>query len=685
MELLRTERSAKSQPSKYQLSTLAASIAFACFGMQSGLAMAAEEANEGTVPTLVVYGDKTKRSLQETSSSVVVFDQDSMEEKGINTTQDLLRMSPNIVDTGYGNQVATVRGVDGSGPGVGAAAFISGAKPRLNVSLDGRALTYNELAYGQNSMWDMQQAEVYLGPQSYIQGRNSIAGTVVLKSNDPIFERQFSAKGGLGNNSLQQTAIMYNDVLLDDQVAFRISADRQYEESAVALVSYEPAGDSKEIESNVIRAKLLVEPSKIPDLSSMVTISYHDHRAPQGQYEPDDSPRAPFPSKRPVSEGKSNSYVWDVTYGATSNIELALNTNYTDFEVERIVPTGDRFSAQIKGKEYHVEPSLRYLSDSEQLDLLVGARYFSNSQDDFIDGMGTYEDETKTQSVYLQAIYSLSQSLVLTAVGRYESEKRFRQGGAGMFALELDKTYDDFLPKLALAWNSDQNNTFGVSVAKGFSSGGAGVSFTTMPPEVYSFDEESVWNYEFFTRHRLMDQSLQLTTNIFFNDYEDLQQLTGSTISNLDGAESYGAEATIDWYATEDLSVFANLGWLKTKIKDTSQQGIYDGKEFARAPGFTGTAGLNYWLGNFKFNGNVQYVGDHYSTTDNIEEGKISSYTTTNASIAYVFDQGHVKLFANNLFDSNDVILYEARGTVYTDSPLLQKARTVGLLVQLDF
>ncbi|WP_238322270.1 hypothetical protein [Vibrio mexicanus] len=45
-------------------------------------------------------------------------------------------------------------------------------------------------------MWDMQQAEVYLGPQSYIQGRNSIAGTVVLKSNAPIFERQFSIKGG---------------------------------------------------------------------------------------------------------------------------------------------------------------------------------------------------------------------------------------------------------------------------------------------------------------------------------------------------------------------------------------------------------------------------------------------------------------------------------------------------------
>lgn len=91
--------------------------------MQAGVAVAAEETKDGVVPTMVVYGDKSERSLQETSASVVVYDQDSMQEKGINTTQDLLRMSPNIVDTGYGNQIATVRGVDGSGPGVGAAAL----------------------------------------------------------------------------------------------------------------------------------------------------------------------------------------------------------------------------------------------------------------------------------------------------------------------------------------------------------------------------------------------------------------------------------------------------------------------------------------------------------------------------------------------------------------------------------
>ncbi|WP_238322271.1 TonB-dependent receptor [Vibrio mexicanus] len=475
---------------------------------------------------------------------------------------------------------------------------------------------------------------------------------------------------------------MYNDVLVDDQVAFRISADRQYQESAVALVTYEPAGNSKEIESNVIRAKLLVEPSKIPELSSTLSISHNDHRAPQGEYEPDDSPFAPFPSKRPVSEGDTNSYVWDLTYGVTPNVELAFNTNYSDFEIKRIVPTGDRFTANIQGKEYHIEPTLRYISDSEQLDLLVGARYFSNSQDDFIDGMGSYEDETKTQSAYLQAIYNLTSSLVLTAVGRYESEKRYRKGGQGPFALELDETYNDFLPKLALAWNSGKNNTFGVSAAKGFGSGGAGVDFIAR--STYMFDQESVWNYEFFTRHRLMDQSLQLTTNVFYNDYDNLQQLTGAEISNLDDAKSYGAEATMDWYATQDLSVFANVGLLKTKISDSTQT-IYEGKEFSRAPGFTGVAGLNYWIGDFELNGNVQYVGDYYSTTDNNEVGKISGYTTANASIAYIFDYGHAKLFANNLFDSNDVILYEARGEVYTESPLLQKARTVGVLVQLDF
>ncbi|WP_139159033.1 TonB-dependent receptor plug domain-containing protein [Vibrio sonorensis] len=142
--------------SAFMLNTLTISI----FGALSVGHAVAEETTQ--LPVVMVYGEKTERTLQETSSSVRVFDEDEMKAVNANEARDLMRLTPNVVDTGFGNTVPTVRGLDGAGPGKGAMAFMTGTRPRLNVSVDGRSLTYNELAFGPMSMWDMQQAEIYL-------------------------------------------------------------------------------------------------------------------------------------------------------------------------------------------------------------------------------------------------------------------------------------------------------------------------------------------------------------------------------------------------------------------------------------------------------------------------------------------------------------------------------------------
>ncbi len=115
---------------------------------------------------------------------------------GATQVSDLLKMTANVLDTGIGNDIPTIRGIDGSGPANGANAFLSGTRPRMNLSLDGRSLTYNELAVGPQSLWDMQRVEVYRGPQNYIQGRNAIAGAVVMSSKDPTFDWTSAVRAG---------------------------------------------------------------------------------------------------------------------------------------------------------------------------------------------------------------------------------------------------------------------------------------------------------------------------------------------------------------------------------------------------------------------------------------------------------------------------------------------------------
>jgi len=96
--------------------------------------------------------------------------------------------TPNISLVGTGNQAPTIRGVDGTGAAKGADAFYAGSRPRLNVQIDGRPASYNEITFGDSALWDVDHVEILRGAQSTLQGRNAIAGTLITKTKDPTFD-----------------------------------------------------------------------------------------------------------------------------------------------------------------------------------------------------------------------------------------------------------------------------------------------------------------------------------------------------------------------------------------------------------------------------------------------------------------------------------------------------------------
>ena len=83
------------------------------------------ENNTITLDEITVVGEKFERNQSTTgsSTSVVTTDQLKREANLMSATQ-LLKRDVNILDTGLGNDLPTVRGVDGSGPAVGAVAFL---------------------------------------------------------------------------------------------------------------------------------------------------------------------------------------------------------------------------------------------------------------------------------------------------------------------------------------------------------------------------------------------------------------------------------------------------------------------------------------------------------------------------------------------------------------------------------
>lgn len=669
----------------FKLRTLSAIIMGICV---SGHAYAETNNNaadgETVFDVVTVYGEKVERTIYDTGSSVNVFDEEQIASTpGATEIDDLIQLTPNVVDSGQGNNLPSVRGVDGSGPSIGGLAAFGGSMPRLNISVDGRSLGYSEAAYGPRSLWDMKQAEIYLGPQSYVQGRNASAGAIVLRSNDPTYDFETKVKASMGQQDYSQTAAVISAPIVDDQLAFRLSVDQQKRRSYADLTSYEPAGDPNRVEMTTARGKFLLEPANLPGFKTTLTIAHMDTRGPQSESQQTDITRA-------IYETESTSGIWDVSYEISDTLVFESNLIYTTLSYDRISDPagfGGNRDVSSEGKEFQIEPLLRYHSTDGEISSLFGLRYFKSEDDDVYEQSGfetPMDGENRSLSAFAEVTYALTPSVDVVAAGRFEHENKQRYVAPGRFGLDYDETSNVFLPKLEVAYKPERDQTVGIRAAKGFNSGGGGVGFNnqTFVFSSYEYDNEYVWNYELFTRHSLLDNALELTSNVFYNDYDNFQVLETSSngdvkITNVDEVSTYGVELGSRWFTRDDLELFASIGLLKTSYDDHAN----DSKELPRAPSLTANLGALYTFAeNFEVSGNANYTGSYYSDVENSDNQEIDAYWVANAQVAYVFDHGRISLFASNLFDSQKDT-YNFGG----DDITKQAPRQIGGSVELYF
>ena len=663
----------------------------------------AEESQQTTVlDEITVTGEKFERSQSSTGSSttVVTGDQFKREANLLSATQ-LLKRDVNILDTGLGNDLPTVRGVDGSGPAVGAVAFFAGSRPRLNMQIDGRTSSYNELAFGTKSLWDMKQVEIYRGAQSYAQGRNAIAGAVVMTSNDPTQEWEGAAKLNMGNHRLAQTAALISGPVVKDELAFRLSVDHQQRETAVDLPHYDPVGNPRWFKATNTRAKLLWTPSALPDLYSRLTFNHLNARAPQSETElQPNSPR--YTPERPVFQTRSASTIWDIGYQLSEHWKWENKLVYTHFIHDRkttspfntaLPPNRRGVPARVDGNEFQIEPIVKY--ENEKYRGLFGLFYFNAKQDESVTMLNgriartpittNFNDKTKTKAAFGEITFTPDIPFELTLSARYEQEHHQRKGKSAMFSINRDKKYNVFLPKADIAWKINDDQRLGFKVGKGYNPGGAGVTFG-VPYTSYEYGAEYVWNYELYHRWTSADKRLRINSNLFYNDYKDMQLPftlgpNSIVIHNADKVVTYGAEINTEWQATEKLALNAGIGMLKTDIKRYPNSSI-EGNKLARAPSFSGKVGANYrLLDHLEIGTNYSYNSSYYSTADNLANGKVGHYDQLDVYLAYDFKHARITLYADNVLNSRKDILLVPRSGDITRQP----ERQIGLSTELRF
>lgn len=669
-----------------------------------GLPAVAHAQETVALDDIVVTADRTDRTLHDTASSVVVTTQAEIDRlSGAYSTDDVISRVPNLVSVRPGGNGPAIRGIDGTGPATGADAFFGGTRPRINFQVDNRTLTFNEAIYIDGLLWDIQQVEVYRGPQSTLQGRNAIGGVVAVKTADPGPDWGGKARVVIGEDRVRQYSAALGGPIMPDVLAFRVSGDWRTEDSYVnfapftarrsglssALKQIDETGRSQSL---ALRGKLLFTPST--DIRALVTISHTDAYGPQSGevVRPFVDHDAAFPDMARFRT-RADAVIADIDIRVAEGLSVALLGTATDFRVNRFASLGSG-NALIDGREYTAEPRIRFGAADDRLSGFVAALIYRAHQDEEIDIFnGVFNDRTETNAAFGELVFAATPTVKLTLGARYESEKRDRTGGAGPFLIDFHRKFEAFLPRATVSIQASDAVTIGATVGRGYNAGGAGFSFIPPFPS-YVYDKETVTNYEGFVRTSLAGGRLSLRGNVFFNDYRGLQlpfdlnpdpAQFAFVIRNADRATTYGAEVETRYRALDALTIFANAGLLKTRVDRYADVAI-QGNDLPRSPAFMLNAGFVLKpVNSIELSFDARYTDTYYSDALNEARGKVKPYTLANAQAAWFVGPTRLFVAATNLFNTTDSMTLSPGATRAQDVSTITRPRRVTAGVELRF
>ena len=222
---------------------------------------------------------------------------------------------------------------------------------------------------------------------------------------------------------------------------------------------------------------------------------------------------------------------------------------------------------------------------------------------------------------------------------------------------DIDESWSEFTPSVKLSHFFNEDTLIYSGIATGFKSGG----FNAESGAATAFDPETVTSYSVGVKTTLLENSLRINGEAFYNDYQDKQLATivldGANLvqrsDNVGEVSSSGAEVEINWFPLASLQVGLNIGYLDTEVKqfdsfDSSGNpvNLADRTELGFAPRWTAQLNALYDLnlgdaGNLTVGGDVSYryksfTNSPVDTTDRFERQQVQQeHYITNAQVSY--------------------------------------------------
>ena len=545
------------------------------------------------------------------------------------------------------------------------------------------------------TLFDVEQIEVIRGPQASRIGANALAGLIYIKTKEPTEEFEASSEINLGSYNTQSVGMaLSGPVTKNKDVKFRFAV-RKDQSDGFRKNLFLNKSDTSSKDESTLRLKIDFELSETSN--SKLLLSSVDMDDPADIWTIDNSLNTL--SDRPGMDSQKTDTLGYKYFKKFDQFELQSFTSTTDTFVvfsydadwgnsESHAPyIYDYFSETLRDRQ-SFNQEFRLVSNSNNLPFswVLGTTFLSldetnDRQDDGIygdpsDPFGPYESLTISSSDYSSnnlsffgnIDYELAKDLVISLGVRAEEWKaKYSDTNNENFNLSNDM----FGGKVSVSYLMENIGNAYLSYAKGYKQGGFNVGLGLLgqvDPNELEYDPEYLTNYELGINSKISDFT-DLSFNIFYSQREDQQVLISTQVDPNDpntfvyltqnAAEglNYGFEGSIDTQINDALSLFLNLGYLETEIKNWASRPDIEGREQAHAPKYSFSAGAEYYFQeNTSFEINfIGKSGFYYADSHN---NKSDSYVLTNAALRHSVDKWVIDLWVQNLFDE----YYSTRG-----------------------
>lgn len=675
-----------------------------------------EIAGATLLEALTIYGARDATTLDDTSASVAVVTSEAIETAQIRSVRDSFRRMANVMDADWVNGGFIIRGVNSEG-------FDSSGALVGSIYVDGVVQTPDGARRGASGLWDVEQVEVYRGPQSTLSGRAALAGAIYVKTKDPTFDKEVIVSGTVGTDDLVGTAFVINAPIVENQIAMRISGAFERSKSDInypTLTGFDRYDDLTTDLYYNIRGKLLFEPTEMPDTRAVLHYSF-SHDAPLDRDV--GGPGIGWDWNENRGDINSPDYTeprWtrvhnaglEVTHDFSDTLRLTsltgLTHSHTDRSSVNAGTPGETFFLVGDRDDFLASQEVRLNYDGDRWSWVGGVYGSYDTYDNYTDRTSSHprnvfsrtRQNTTNVAAFGEATYEFVPTWKLTAGGRIDyttqkvrdfSDRAQPPGTPRVIVSDFTAQHEEtnFLPKIGLSKDLTEDHTIGVVYSQGFRTGGG--KFDRQINEPYSYAPEKSSNYEAFYKGSFLDGLLTLNANVFYTDFSDQQVeiVTDPTnyytrTFNAASSRSYGFEIEPSIQVNDNFRAFASLGYLNTRFDQFSTPYLGDlaGMPFPEAPEWSFAVGGTYIFDNGVYiGGDLKYVSSsmaRLSFTPPLDF--LEPRTIVNLQAGYRTDSWEINVYAENLLDERYFTYYDndAYGTI-------GEGRRIGLNVKAKF